>query len=749
VKFSLSITSHVGFKRYIARALLGVITTLGVLGHVTGYYTVPYINQIEDLLYDTRVRLTAPGGVDDRIVIVAIDEISLQEHGHWPFTREKFAAMMTNLWGYGATVVGFDVLFSERDESADLSLLRQLADDIRDESFRKRLDEFEPMIDRDRLFADAMQGGQTILGYYFDTNPDTAFVTGVLPYAAFDLHESMTDSVFLPRGAGFSSTLPVLMESAYSAGFISNPLIDADGVVRRTPLLHEYQLSVYESLSLAMAATFLNDITLPIFVDASTWMGDYPPLEGLELAGRPIPIDVQGAVLVPFRGPAGSFPYVSVGDVISGRVEDPSIFQDKIALVGATAPGMNDLRTTPFGSIYPGVEIHANVLAGILDSSFRWEPAYTAAAEMIAVAGFGLLAALLLPALTPVISTLVTAAVAVAALAVNYYMWQVELHVLRLAMTLYTIFAIYTINMLFGYFFETRSRSHMDSLFGQYVPPDLVKEMSRDPEHYSLASQKLELSVLFTDIRSFTTISEGLDAAELSQLMDDYLTPMTQIVHETQGTIDKYIGDAVMAFWGAPIFHPHHADQAVGAGMAMLRALDTLNIDFAKKGWPEIRIGVGVNTGMMSVGNMGSRFRRAYTVLGDAVNLGSRLEGITKQYGVSFVVSENTAHSAARYHYRELDKVRVKGKDKPVTILEPLGLEEELSKEAIEKARSFKHVLFLYRSQEWRPALKALGMLLKNEPDCFLYKLYTERIEHFLENPPGKDWDGVFTFQTK
>ena len=213
-------------------------------------------------------------------------------------------------------------------------------------------------------------------------------------------------------------------------------------------------------------------------------------------------------------------------------------------------------------------------IAGILDSSFRWEPAYTAAAEMFTIAAFGILTALLLPILSPLISTLVTGIIIAGALAFNYYMWTFELHVLPLAMTLYTLFAIYIINMMFGYLFETRSRQHMDSLFGQYVPPDLVKAMSRDPEHYSLASEKRELSVLFTDIRGFTSISEGLDAGELSELMDEYLTPMTRIVHETQGTIDKYIGDAVMAFWGAPLFHPNHAEQAVGAGLAMLKALD-------------------------------------------------------------------------------------------------------------------------------------------------------------------------------
>ena len=741
--------THVGVKRYLARAALGVLTLLGVLGHVSGEYVVPYINQIEDLLYDTRVRLTAPRGEDDRIVIVAIDEKSLAEHGHWPWTRDKLALLLEQLTAYGVSVVGFDMVFAERDMTSDLDMLRRLGAEQQDQAFVARLNEFEPLLNRDAMFAEALTRGPAILGYYFDTNKETAFETGSLSYAAFDLHESMMESVFLPRGEGFTSNLPELVEAAYGAGFINNPLIDSDGVVRRSPLLHEFRNSAYEALALAVAATHLDDIALPIFVDESTWMGDYPPLEGLELAGKPIPIDPQGAVLVPYRGPAGSFPYISSGDIMGGRVDDPSQLKGKIALVGATAPGLEDLRSTPFGSIYPGVEVHANLVAGILDNNFRWEPAYTAAAEMMAIIGFGLLGALLLPLLSPVVSTLITGVLGATALGVNFYMWEVELHVLPLAMTLYTIFAIYTINMLFGYFFETRSRSHMDSLFGQYVPPDLVKEMSRDPENYSLASQKRELSVLFTDIRSFTTISEGLDAAELSHLMNEYLTPMTRIVHEGHGTIDKYIGDAVMAFWGAPIFHPHHADQAVGAGMAMLEALEVLNVDFAEKGWPEIRIGVGVNTGQMSVGNMGSQFRKAYTVLGDAVNLGSRLEGITKMYGVDFVVSEDTAHSAARYHYRELDKVRVKGKDLPVTILEPIGLEHELSEEVLKRTNAFKRVLIAYRSQDWDEAEKLLNELLVDEPDCFLYNLYLERIAIFRENPPGDDWDGVFTFKTK
>ena len=736
-------------KRYLARAFLALLLTSLSLVHVSGLYTWPYVDEIENLMYDTRVRLSAPGGVDNRIVIAANDEASLEELGHWPWTREKLALLVQQSFAYGVTVVGFDALFAERDESADVDLLRALATRDGDDRFVKRLEELAPQLDRDRLFAEGLTSGPTILGYYFNTNEKNAFETGDLPMAAFELHDSMMDSVFLPRAAGYTSNLPELMASAWGGGFIDNPLIDRDGVVRRAPLLQEFNLSVYESLSLAVAATYFNDITLPIFVDASTWMGDYPPLEGLELAGKPIPIDPQGAVLVPYRGPRGSFPYVSTKDIINGTVEDPSVLEGAIVLVGATAPGMEDLRSTPFGSIYPGVEVHANVVAGILDNNFRWEPAYTAAAEMITVALFGILTALLLPVLKPIISTLFFLLMMIIALAINMYLWQLERHVLPLAMTMYTLTGVYVINMIFGYLFESRSRHMMDGLFGQYVPPDLVKEMSRDPQNYSLESRKLELSVLFSDIRSFTTISEGLDAAELSVLMNLYLTPMTRIVHETQGTIDKYIGDAVMAFWGAPIRDAEHASKAVSAGLAMQAALVDLNRDFEKKGWPEIKIGVGVNTGQMSVGNMGSQFRKAYTVLGDAVNLGSRLEGITKIYGVGFIVAESTAEKAHEYFYRELDRVRVKGKAEPVTILEPLGLKSEMTSEQLQWAEEFRNALLQYRGQMWDQAQETLEDLLNKDPGTYLYELYLERIAIFRRKPPGDYWDGVFTHETK
>ena len=705
------------------------------------------VRQFENWLYDARVRLTAPGGQDPRIVVIAIDEKSLSAEGQFPWTRDKLAVMTQRLFSYGVRVVGFDVVFPERDMSHDLETLRVLGAD--DPEFMDKLENLAPGLDRDQVFGDALSQGPAVLAYYFNSGENTAFELGELPMAAFEVDETMGERMFLPQADGFTSNVPELMAGAWTAGFISNPLIDNDGIVRRTPLLHRYGNAAYESLSLAMAATALNDIALPVFVDAPLMMEGYPPLEAVEISGQRIPLDAQGAVLVPYRGGAGSFRYVSATDVIRGTLSNPERLQGTIAIVGATAPGLQDLRSTPFGSIYPGVEIHANVLAGILDGNFRWQPAYTRGAEVVAVLAFGLLVALTLPLLSAIWATVLTLASLALAIWFNLYLFSSQMHVLPLAATLLVIFGVYLINLVIGYFFESRSRTHMNELFGQYVPPDLVTQMAIDPTRYSMDSEKRDLSVLFTDIRGFTTISEQLDADELSALLNRFLTPMTEVVHDTRGTIDKYMGDCIMAFWGAPVPNEKHASAAVRAGLGMLRALEKLNMALWKEGQPELAIGVGVNTGTMSVGNMGSRFRRAYTVLGDAVNLGSRLEGLTKAYGVNFIVSSFTVDEAPEFVYREIDRVRVKGKLLPVIIYEVVGEQGSVPAEEMARLKQWDQCLKLYRSQHWDQARQVLKDLHEQDPERLLYELYLERIDAFLEEPPGKDWDGVYTHKTK
>jgi len=303
--------------------------------------------------------------------------------------------------------------------------------------------------------------------------------------------------------------------------------------------------------------------------------------------------------------------------------------------------------------------------------------------------------------------------------------------------------------MSYGYLFEFRGKLQMTKQFGQYVPPEIVGELSDNPDAISFEGQTKDLTVLFSDVRGFTSISEGLQAKELAELMNQYLTPMTGIIHEKRGTIDKYMGDAIMAFWGAPLEEPQHALLAMESAMDMLARLEPLNEEFNARGWPEVRIGIGLNTGLMSVGNMGSDFRMAYTVMGDAVNLGSRLEGLTKEYGVSMIVSESTAEAVPEYTYLELDRVRVKGKEEPVTIYQPLCRKDELTELQAQLLEKYQRAMDAYRDQDWQQA-KSLFIELENEdPGRLIYQIYLGRISIFEESPPPKDWDGVFTHTTK
>ncbi|MDI1247098.1 MAG: adenylate/guanylate cyclase domain-containing protein, partial [Rhodoferax sp.] len=460
------------------------------------------------------------------------------------------------------------------------------------------------------------------------------------------------------------------------------------------------------------------------------------------------PVDADMAALVPYRGKQGSFPYVSAIDVLQGKVA-PDVLFGAIVLVGTTAPGLLDLRSTPMQESYAGVELHANLIAGMLDGNIKERPAYVLGLNLVFLLLMGGLLALALPALSPLAATALTATTTLAMVGSNLYFWQVQNLILPLASGLILISALFIFNMSYGYFVDARSKRMLAHLFGQYVPPELVNEMAKDPGAYSLEGSNRDMTVLFSDVRGFTTISEGLDPKQLTQLMNEFLTPMTHVIHHHRGTIDKYMGDAIMAFWGAPVPDPDHARNALLAAMEMIAKLDALQDHFKSRGWPPIKVGVGLNTGDMTVGNMGSEFRLAYTIMGDAVNLGSRLESLTKNYGVNIMVSEFTSARVPDFAFRELDCVRVKGKDRPVRIYEPIGPERELKPGEREELTLYKEALSLYRSQQWGPAGQAFADLQKLAPTRLLYAMYLERIAHFEQQQPPADWDGTYTFLTK
>jgi adenylate cyclase len=389
------------------------------------------------------------------------------------------------------------------------------------------------------------------------------------------------------------------------------------------------------------------------------------------------------------------------------------------------------------------------MITAMLDNDFKQKPPYMLGAEVVLLLIGGIALAMLVPLVSPLKATLVSLLAILLITGLNVILWTKGGMVLPLASSLLMTAALFALNMSWGYFVESRSKRQFTELFGQYVPPELVDKMAADPEKYSMEGKSEELTVLFSDIVGFTSISESLEPKELSQFINDYLTAMSLVIRNHRGTLDKYIGDAIMAFWGAPVEDPEHARQGVISAMAMQTELDKLRAQMLARGWPDIRIGVGVNTGQMRVGDMGSKLRRAYTVMGDAVNLGSRLEGLTRVYGVGIIVGPNTKQAVKDIVFRELDRVKVKGKDEPVDIFEPVGIEGQVDNKVMDEITLWHKALRAYRAQKWDEAEMDLFNLQRMSPESRLYQLYFERIKQCRIDPPGPDWDGVTAFKTK
>ncbi len=739
-------------KKNAILIVLGLLTVLVFVGSAARFYRLDFVEQLSSIIYDYRMRLTMPRTLDDRIVILDIDEKSLKEEGRWPWGRDRLALLMDKLFDkYAVAVVGFDVVFAERDESSGLKKLQMLAQDQLkgDVSFQTVLRQIQPQLEFDKLFADKIRNRKVVLGYYL-TNQQDINLSGTLPEPAFQAGTFKGHPVGFTTWNGYGANLPELQQAASSAGHF-NPMIDIDGRVRRVPMLVEYGGAYYESLSLAMVRTLLgHPKLLPGYAEDKA--SGYAGLEWLELdtAGSrlKIPVDNDVATFVPYRGEQGSFRYISIADVLHDRV-DVARLKDKIILVGTTTPGLMDMRATPVAKVYPGVEVHANMISGILDQNLKERPAYMLGAEVVWLLLIGLALSFLLPLLSPAKAILTSAFVLGATTGLSLLTWSYGNILMPVANSVVMIALLFALNMSYGYFVESRTKRQITGLFGQYVPSELVEEMAKHPESVSMEGESREMTILFSDVRGFTTISEGLDAKELTLLMHEFLTPLSRVIYKHRGTIDKYMGDCIMAFWGAPLPDPTHARNAMLAGIEMQSALRALQPYFKERGWPEIHAGVGINTGRVSVGNMGSEVRVAYTVMGDEVNLASRLEGITKQYGVGIIVGENTRNAVPDFIYRELDHVRVKGKDKPVAIYEPVGLASEASKALHDEVRLFHEVRRFYRKQSWEQAELQLMNLQRMSPDTELYKVYAKRVAYFRNNPPAADWDGVFVFETK
>jgi adenylate cyclase len=745
-----------GLIKHLPRMLVTFLPVLVVLAHVLGWARLTVLDRIDDLFYDARLRMTMPQTLDPRIVIVDVDEKSLAEVGRWPWSRNTLAQVVDELFvRQGVGVLGFDVVFAEPDESSGLKVLEGLAQRELQAvpEFTQRMDGLRKTLDHDRLFAESLSGRPVVMGYYF-TSDRGAQVHGQLPTPVMDVAALRGQKVSFTSWNGYGSNLPLLARAAPVAGFF-NSITDEDGVVRAVPMLAEHAGAHFESLSLAMFRQMLGVSTVePGFPPGRFLPRGYQGIESVLVrqtdSALAIPVDHRVASLVPFRGwggpQGGSFRYVSASDVLKGRLKARDL-EGKIALFGTTAPGLLDLRVTPVGPAYPGVEAHANLISGLLDGRMLVKPDYALGYELVLVVLVGLALTVVLPLVTAFRAMALSLVVLSAVTGLNFWLYLGSGLVLPLAACVFMILTAFGLNMSYGYFVESRSKRELAQLFGTYVPPELVDEMVKDPDSYSMQAEARELTVMFCDMKGFTRLSESMEPAQLQALLNRIFSRLTQVIRNHKGTIDKYMGDCVMAFWGAPVHEPRHAAMAVDAAVEMLRVLEDINLEHRQKGLPEVGVGVGLNTGPMFVGDMGSDIRRSYTVIGDAVNLGSRLEALTRVYGVDVVVGEETRKQIQGRLWLELDRVQVKGKQEPVTIYTPVGSEGE---DAVkQELMLWGRFLKAYRDQDWEGCDLHLLNLQRMAPPRNLYTLYSQRLAELRNMPFDPAWDGVTRFETK
>ena len=715
-------------RHYLFRIGLGLVLLGIFLGHASNIAPLPLVHRLDAILYDYRLRLTMPNTVDDRIVILDIDEKSLAEEGHWPWRRDRLASMVTKLFNtHGIAVLGFDMVFAEPDESSGLKVLTNIGKQQLKTvpQYHAVLSTLRSSLDFDRLFADSLKGRQVVLGYYMSMRDDGSkiYASGALPSPSLSAESFAGKPIKFITYNNSGANLPELQTAAAGAGhFSAEP--DSDGLLRQVPMLVEYDGAYYEALSLAVVRALLGFPSIVPGYEPSQTSSSFTGLEWLELKGEAlslrIPVDNSASVLVPYRGTQGSFTYVSASDVLRDRI-NPKKLQGRIVLLGTTAPGLMDLRSTPVGTVYPGVEIHANLIAGMLYKTLKHKPGYVLAIDVVLLLIIGLILALLVPMLSPFASTLITLGIASLTITANVMAWQLSHIVLPLAASLLLISGVYVLNMSYGFFIESHAKRRITQLFGRYVSPQLVDEMSRNPKTVSMTGDSREMTVLFADLLNFTALAERMEPNMLSALMNKFLTALTEVIYKHRGTVDKYIGDCIMAFWGAPVHDVEHSRNAVLAGLEMQQALQALAPDFKKRGWPEIKISIGISTGRMSVGNMGSNIRVAYTVMGDAVNLAARLESLTRHYGLGMLVSEATQQSTPEVVFREVDRVRVKGRNEPCSIYEPIGRASHISVADNQELQLYQRALTCYRDQHWGQAEQRFRDLHTLFPHSRLY----------------------------
>jgi adenylate cyclase len=740
------------FQTFSGRWVVAVTLVVAVLV----LWRPTYTEFLELKFYDIKFRYRGPLAPGPEIAIVAIDDASLQKVGRWPWSREDLARLLVKVKEAGPRVLALDIIFAEREESAAVRTLANLRREI---SLRGKatpelmalLNQEERRADVDRRLTQVIgQGPPTILGFFFR---DVGGITGGLQaeqlmgesyirastYNVVRLLETEPSGLPLLGARGVQVNLPEITAAAAGGGYF-NMIPDDDGVVRWTPLAILYGPDFFAPMTLVAPDHFLGRPPLGITLSR---LG----VQEVRMGPRQVPVDRFGRLLINYLGGPGIFPTYSAAAVLEGRLP-PDALKDKIVLIGATAIAVYDLRVSPFHGNHPGVEIQATVMDNLVTGRFMRTPPYDRAISVMIIVALALILGLALPRLSAFWSFAFTLAVAASFTAGNYLLFSLG----RQLDLFYPLLEIGVINLGFTvhrFMLEEQERMRIRRTFEAYVAPAVVREILKHPDKMHLGGERRELTILFTDIRGFTTLSENLAPEELVKVLHDFLNPMSNIIIQHSGTIDKYIGDAIMALFGAPLELPDHARLACRTALDMVAALRELGGQWAAQGRPQFRIGVGINSGVAAVGNMGSDRLFDYTAIGDNVNLASRLEGLNKYYGTDILLSLATVQGLnGDFILRPVDLVRVKGKGQSLEVYELLG-EGTPDPDLARFLEVYRQGLTLYQEGRWPESAAALEAALGLRPQDVLARRYLLLSQKYQKTPPGPDWTPVTVMSEK
>jgi len=725
------------------------------------YYGIAFLDLMELKTVDLRFQSRGQVSTGSTVTLAVVDEKSIAAEGKWVWPRSKFVTLINRLSDAGARVIAFDIGFLESDEKRLLDTIDDIESTsrsfgIQQDEFNQYLDRLKHQSDYDRLLADAIEESEAavVLGYFFQMDMESA---PPLDKSRLDQHEDNVRGSayqyvrYLSQTAQYvplieayfaQSNITEISNSTDYAGFF-NMFPDADGVIRWMPAVLKCRDRIYAPLSVMAAGAYMNN---PVALKIAEY-----GVDTLQIGRRSVPTDEYGRIFINYRGKQKTFPHISVTDILHGRVPH-HLLKDKIILVGATATGIYDMRVTPMDTVFPGVEIHANIIDSILSRDFLQKPGWSALFDISAIILAGLLLGLILPRTGVKTGTAAFGVLFTGHIVLCRHLFSEKGWILNLVYPLTAMLLIYVSITIYKYLSESRQKKFIKNAFSTYLAPSVVKQLIDSPEKLVLGGEQRTITAFFSDVQGFTSISEKLTPSQLVELLNEFLTEMTDIILKYEGTVDKFEGDAIIAFFGAPNEMENQAEIACMACVDMQKRLAELRKKWREQDKPELNMRIGMNTGPAVVGNMGSRSRMDYTMMGDTVNTAARLEGVNKIYGIYTLISEFTWQAMAggnRIIAREVDAIKVVGKQEPVKVYEPMGYTEEISPTTLKMIDHYTDGLNAYRKQEFDLAVdlfnSALALVPMDGPSLALL----DRCRQYKLDPPPKDWDGAFTMSTK